>query len=240
MKFAAVVAAAGIGSRLPLSDEIKAKQFLSLSGLPIYLWSVSRFALHRRIEKIALVLSPDCRSIVEHELSSKELAPVAKKVLIVDGGATRQDSVRRSLEALEADNPDYVLVHDAARPFLTDEQIDLSMEKVTEYGACSLAIPVSDTVKKAQDNLIVETIDRTDLFLIQTPQSARFQWLINAHREAATHRLSTTDDAGILEAAGHKVYLIDGSAHNLKLTKPDDLALCQALATIYSPALRPA
>ncbi|MFX9969648.1 2-C-methyl-D-erythritol 4-phosphate cytidylyltransferase, partial [Acinetobacter baumannii] len=70
MKFAAIVAAAGIGSRLPLSDEVKAKQFLSLSGLPIYLWSLSRLALHKKIEKIALVLSPDCRGIVEHELRS--------------------------------------------------------------------------------------------------------------------------------------------------------------------------
>jgi 2-C-methyl-D-erythritol 4-phosphate cytidylyltransferase len=117
--------------------------------------------------------------------------------------------------------------------------IDLSMEKVTEYGACSLAIPVADTIKRAVKSLVVETIDRTDLFLIQTPQSARFQWLINAHRAASTHQVSTTDDAGILEASGHKVYLIPGSAHNLKLTNPDDLALCQALATIYSPALKP-
>ena len=239
MKFAAVVAAAGIGSRLPLSDEVKAKQFLSLSGLPIYLWSVTRLALHKKIEKIALVLSPDCRGIVEHEMRSAALSGIASKIVIVDGGATRQESVWKSLEALKEDNPDYVLVHDAARPFLTEQMIDLSMERVTEYGACSLAVPVADTVKKAHNQLIIETVDRTDLFLIQTPQSARFQWLINAHRSAASHGLSTTDDAGILEAAGHKVYLIEGSAHNLKLTKPDDLALCQALATIYSPALNP-
>jgi 2-C-methyl-D-erythritol 4-phosphate cytidylyltransferase len=239
LKFAAIVAAAGIGSRLPLSHEVKAKQFLSLSGLPIYLWSLTRLALHKRIEKIALVLSPDCRSIVEHELRSPSLVGITDKIIIVDGGATRQESVWHSLEALEPDSPEFVLIHDAARPFLTDAMIDLSMDKVIAYGACSLAIPVADTVKKAEDHLVIETIDRTDLFLIQTPQTARFQWLINAHRAANSHQVSTTDDAGILEASGHKVYLIDGSAHNLKLTKPDDLALCQALATIYSPALKP-
>lgn len=237
MKIAAVVAAAGVGSRLPLPAETKAKQFLSLGGIPVYLWSLSRFALHKKIEKIALVVSPDFREILTRDLADPKLAKIADKVLIINGGATRQESVKLALEALEKDNPEYVLVHDAARPFLTDEMIDASIEGATEYGACTLAVPVSDTVKKSINKIFVETIDRTDLYMIQTPQSARFSWLLEAHRQGASAQLSTTDDGGILEAAGHKVYLIPGSAHNLKLTKLDDLALCNALATIYSPAL---
>jgi 2-C-methyl-D-erythritol 4-phosphate cytidylyltransferase len=238
LKFAAVVAAAGTGTRLPLSKEVRAKQFYSLAGLRIYLWSLSRFALHKQIEKIALVLAPDFRLLVEQELTSLPPEFFGEKILLIDGGATRQESVRKSLEALESFNPEYVIVHDAARPFLTDEMIDTSIARVTEYGAVSLAVPVSDTVKKGSDNVLGETIDRTGLFLIQTPQSALFRWLIDAHRDASGKNLSTTDDAGILEAAGHKVYIVQGSAHNLKLTKPDDLVLCQALATIYSPALK--
>jgi 2-C-methyl-D-erythritol 4-phosphate cytidylyltransferase len=237
LNFAAVVAAAGIGSRLPLPDDIKAKQFLSLGGIPIYLWSLSRFALHKEIEKIALVVSPDFKEIVRRDFADAKVAKIAEKVVIVDGGDTRQESVKRALEALESDHPQYVLVHDAARPFLTDEMIDASIRGVTEYGACTLAVPVSDTVKKAVNKIFVKTVDRADLYQIQTPQSARFEWLLDAHRQGATTQLSTTDDGGILEAAGYKVYLIPGSAHNLKLTKPDDLALCNALATIYSPAL---
>jgi 2-C-methyl-D-erythritol 4-phosphate cytidylyltransferase len=238
LKFAAVVAAAGTGTRLPLSNDVKAKQFYNLGGLPIYLWSLSRLALHKQIEKIALVLAPDFRSLVEQDLASLPPELFGDKVFLIDGGATRQDSVRKSLEALENFNPEYVLVHDAARPFLTDEMIDQSIAQVTEYGACSLAVPVSDTVKKGSADIFGETIDRTGLFLIQTPQSALFRWLLDAHREASGKNLSTTDDAGILQAAGHQVYIVQGSAHNLKLTKPDDLALCQALATIYSPALK--
>jgi 2-C-methyl-D-erythritol 4-phosphate cytidylyltransferase len=234
--FAAVVAAAGTGTRLPLSDQARAKQFYSLAGLPIYLWSLSRLALHKEIEKIALVLAPEFREQVEQDLSAQSVNRFIHKIIIVDGGPTRQDSVRKSLEALESFAPQYVLVHDAARPFLTDEMINESMKKVTECGACSLAVPVADTVKRGASDILGETIDRTGLFLIQTPQSARFEWLIDAHRQASVKNWSTTDDASILEAAGHKVYIVQGSAHNLKLTKPDDLALCQALATIYSPA----
>jgi 2-C-methyl-D-erythritol 4-phosphate cytidylyltransferase len=238
LKFAAVVTAAGTGTRLPLSDKVRAKQFYNLGGWPIYLWSLSRLALHKKIEKIALVLAPDFRELVEQDLASLPPELFSDKVLLIDGGATRQDSVRKSLEALESLNPEYVLVHDAARPFLTEEMIDQSMDLVTEYGACSLAIPVADTVKRGAADILGETIDRTGLYLIQTPQSALFKWLMAAHRHANSNNLSTTDDAGILEAAGHQVYIVQGSAHNLKLTKPDDLALCQALATIYSPALK--
>jgi 2-C-methyl-D-erythritol 4-phosphate cytidylyltransferase len=198
---------------------------------------LSRFALHKKIEKIALVLAPDFRLLVEQDLASLPPA-LGDKVFLVDGGPTRQESVLKSLEALESFNPEYVLVHDAARPFLTDEMIDQSIAQVTEYGACSLAVPVSDTVKKGSADVLGETIERAGLFLIQTPQSALFEWLLGAHREASEKNLSTTDDAAILQAAGHHVYIVQGSAHNLKLTKPDDLALCQALATIYSPALK--
>jgi 2-C-methyl-D-erythritol 4-phosphate cytidylyltransferase len=213
LKFAAVVAAAGTGTRLPLSNEVRAKQFYSLGGLPLYLWSLSRFALHKKIEKIALVLAPDFRSLVEQKLASLPPELFGEKILLVDGGATRQESVWKSLEALGSFNPEYVLVHDAARPFLTEELIDQSIVAVTEYGACSLAVPVSDTVKKGTDNVLGETIDRTGLFLIQTPQSAIFKWLLDAHRDASGKNLSTTDDAGILEAAGHLVYIVQGSAH---------------------------
>ena len=238
MKFAAVVAAAGTGTRLPLSDNVKAKQFYILGGLPIYMWSLSRLALHKQIEKIALVLAPDFRETVEQQVASCGLEVLKSKVVIVDGGATRQESVYKSLQALEDDSPEYVLVHDAARPFLTEEMIDRSIQGVTEYGACSLAVAVADTVKKGENNILGETVDRSNLYLIQTPQSSIFKWLINAHCDAAQSKLSTTDDAGILEASGHRVFIVPGSAHNLKLTKPDDLALCQALASIYSPALK--
>jgi len=138
---------------------------------------------------------------------------------------------------LSADSPEFVLIHDAARPFLSESAINDVLEKVTECGACSLAVPVSDTVKRAKNNLFIETIDRSDLFLIQTPQSARYVWLLKAHQTAISKGLSTTDDAGLLESAGYSVQLVLGAPANLKITKPGDLALCEALTTICQPAL---
>ena len=237
MKYAAIVAAAGIGSRLSQSSNGKAKQFIILANLPLYIWSVTRLGFNPQIEKIALVISSNSRELVESDLKSESLKPILHKLIVIDGGATRQDSVRHGLEAMKEEHPEFVLVHDAARPFITDEMIDSSLAGVTKYGACTLAIPIADTVKRAKNQVVVETIEREDLFLIQTPQAARFDWLLDAHRQAARDGLSTTDDAAILEAAGHKIYLIAGSTHNLKLTKLDDLALCQTLANIYPPAL---
>jgi 2-C-methyl-D-erythritol 4-phosphate cytidylyltransferase len=236
LKFASVLVAAGIGTRFAGLGE-RPKQFLRLRGLPIYLWSLSRLAIHERIEKVVLVLAKDQELVVQDEILRTLPQPMLQKVALVAGGSTRQESVNFGLESLFSDAPEFVLVHDAARPFLSDDLIDPILEKVIGCGACSLAVPVSDTVKRAKNNVFIETIDRGDLFLIQTPQAARYEWLLNAHRIAISKGLSTTDDAGILESAGYRVELVIGSPANLKITKPADLALCEALTTICQPAL---
>ncbi len=230
---AAVVPAAGLGIRFGLSDNVAAKQFLNLLGKPVYVWSVLSLSSHIEIDSVVLVLPSDSLTVVEVELE-RYLQPQAKgKMRLTGGGATRQESVFKGLQILQDNPPDYVLVHDAARPFLCQTLIDRSLKQVRTSGACTVGTLISDTVKRVESGLIKETIDRSELYLIQTPQCSRFDWLLSAHKLAQENQLCTTDDAAILEAAGHRVAIVEGPAYNLKLTKPADLKLAQALAPLF-------
>jgi 2-C-methyl-D-erythritol 4-phosphate cytidylyltransferase len=153
---------------------------------------------------------------------------------VIIGGATRQESVRKGIEHLSesSQSPDFVIIHDAARPFLTNEMIGATIKSVTEHGACTLGIPLTDTIKRVSDGVICETLDRSSLYLIQTPQAGRFDWLLAAHRKAAREKFQTTDDAAILEFGGHAVSIVPGSKYNLKITNPEDMAISEALAPI--------
>jgi 2-C-methyl-D-erythritol 4-phosphate cytidylyltransferase len=162
---------------------------------------------------------------------SEEFA--GKSIKVVPGGATRQESVYLGLVELDNDpRPDYVLVHDAARPFITRELVERSVNGAIEYGAFSTGMPPADTIKRIEGSEIKETLDRSNLILVQTPQGGRFDWLLAAHKKAAIEGAATTDDAAILEAAGHRVSIIRGASFNLKITQPDDLVLAEALADI--------
>jgi 2-C-methyl-D-erythritol 4-phosphate cytidylyltransferase len=230
---AAVVPAAGIGSRFALTDNGRTKQFFKLRGRPTYIWSLSTLTAHELIDAVMLVLSSAtaCKQVQE-EVETYLSDAQARKVYYTTGGETRQQSVLHGLVAL-ADTerkPDYVLVHDAARPFLTSWLITSSIKAARESGAFTLGVPVTDTIKRIKGGVIQETLDRSDIYAIQTPQGGKFQWLLDAHRKAEQESFSTTDDAAILEYAGHKVIIVDGSAYNIKLTKQEDIRLCEALA----------
>jgi 2-C-methyl-D-erythritol 4-phosphate cytidylyltransferase len=131
----------------------------------------------------------------------------------------------------QTDKPEYVLIHDAARPFVTDAIITDIISAVTIHGACTAAIACSDTVNTVNGGTLGETLDRGQLALIQTPQAARFDWLYSAHELACKNGSATTDDASVLQAAGHKVYTIKGSSYNIKITEPADLVLAEAIAS---------
>jgi len=230
---AAVVPAAGIGSRFSLTDSGRAKQFFKLVGRPTYIWSLSTLCGHPSVDVVMLVLSQATAcELVQEEVETFLSKEQAKKVLYTTGGETRQQSVLRGLVALSnrEQKPDYVLVHDAARPFLTRSLITSSINAARESGAFTLGIPVTDTIKRIKDGVIQETLDRSDVYVIQTPQGGKFQWLLDAHLRAEQESFSTTDDAAILEYAGHKVIIVDGSGYNIKLTKQEDIRLCEALA----------
>ena len=147
------------------------------------------------------------------------------------GGATRQASVRAGLEALRATRPDFVLIHDAARPFLTGALISRAIDAAAEYRAAVPAVPVADTVKKVDEReSVIETLDRSRLRLVQTPQAFAFDLIIEAHHRAATAgRDDFTDDAALAEWAGHRVTVFPGETTNVKLTTNDDFIRAEAL-----------
>jgi 2-C-methyl-D-erythritol 4-phosphate cytidylyltransferase/2-C-methyl-D-erythritol 2,4-cyclodiphosphate synthase len=153
--------------------------------------------------------------------------------MVVPGGATRQDSVRAGLEALAGDPPDIVLVHDAARPFIPPGTIAALVAALRTHGGAIPAVAVADTLKRGSGGVITATVDRAGLFRAQTPQAFRYPLLLALHRAAAP---GATDDAGVLEAAGHTVAFVPGHDDNIKITFPEDLA---RMERILSPALLP-
>jgi 2-C-methyl-D-erythritol 4-phosphate cytidylyltransferase/2-C-methyl-D-erythritol 2,4-cyclodiphosphate synthase len=206
MKVAAILVAAGSGSRF--GGDV-AKQFLRVANKPVI-----RHAAERLVGHVSLLQPVGEAEPIEAALHGLPVLPV------VAGGATRQDSVRNGLEALAAYAPDYVLIHDAARPYVPPDTIDALLAELREAAGAIPAAPVADTLKRVDRGIIVETVPRAGLFRAQTPQAFRFQTLLAAHRSGIS---GTTDDASLLEAVGESVAVVPGSEDNIKLTYPEDL-----------------
>jgi 2-C-methyl-D-erythritol 4-phosphate cytidylyltransferase/2-C-methyl-D-erythritol 2,4-cyclodiphosphate synthase len=218
---AAVVVAAGRGLRA--GGEIP-KQYRSLSGAPVIRQSLAMFVDHAEVGLVQAVIHPDDAELCANAATGMQLlAPVF-------GGKTRQDSVRAGLEALAAYQPSIVLVHDAARPFASAQLVSRAIAAATRDGAAIPGLAVTDTVKTINaEGQVAETLDRTRLRTIQTPQAFRFADLLNAHRKAdAAGRHDFTDDAALTEWAGMPVSVFEGESGNIKLTTPDDFARMEA------------
>ena len=217
----AVIPAAGRGSRLGGTR----KQFRVLGDAPVLVHTVRRFTTHPSIDALVVVTGSDAVSRVEELLSD---AGVAEACRVVAGGETRQESVASGLAALPAEIQ-VVLVHDAVRPFVTARSITGVVEGVYREGAAALAIPVSDTLRRAESGAFGETVDRRDLYRMQTPQGFRREWLQEAHRRAGSDGVVETDDVALVQRCDHAVKLVRGSAHNIKITTPADWELAQML-----------
>ncbi|MBN8891419.1 MAG: bifunctional 2-C-methyl-D-erythritol 4-phosphate cytidylyltransferase/2-C-methyl-D-erythritol 2,4-cyclodiphosphate synthase [Acetobacteraceae bacterium SCN 69-10] len=218
-RLAALLLAAGTGSRFGADAP---KQFLPLAGKPVLRHAAE--ALARAGATVQPVGDP---AAIAAALEGMPHLPS------VQGGATRQDSVRRGLAALEAHAPDIVLVHDGARPVIPDGTIPALLAALRTHSGAIPAVPVADTLKRAEADVIAATVPREGLFRAQTPQAFRFPLLLALHRAAPP---GATDDASILEAAGHAVALVAGSEDNIKLTYPEDRV---RLERILAPALLP-
>ncbi len=221
MRVAAILVAAGSGSRFG-SD--RPKQFATLAGKPVVRWAAEALAPHVGwLQPVgdAALLGPALAGM-DH------LAPVP-------GGATRQDSVRAGLEALAAHAPEMVLVHDGARPFLPASTIPALLDALARHPGAIPAVPVADTLKRAEAGTISGTVPRDGLFRAQTPQAFRFGTLLDLHRRGAGP-VAATDDAALLEAAGLAVGLVAGHEDNIKLTYPEDAVRLQR---VLAPPLQP-
>lgn len=208
---ASLIVAAGRGVR---AGGGVPKQYRPLGGRPLLAHAVAAFAKHPRIARIQVVIDPEDRALYDAAVEGYTLPePVA-------GGARRQDSARHGLLALKENPPDLVLIHDAARPFVDEDVITRVLDALADHDGAIPALAASDTLKRAENGLIVETVARDGLFGAQTPQGFRFGAICEAHAFAAGKAL--TDDAAVAEVAGLSVALVEGSPDNIKLTSPED------------------
>jgi 2-C-methyl-D-erythritol 4-phosphate cytidylyltransferase/2-C-methyl-D-erythritol 2,4-cyclodiphosphate synthase len=214
----ALVVVAGQGSRFggPLP-----KQYLPLGSTTLLRHSVAALASHPRIANVLVAIRPEDRAPFDSAVAGLRVIPP------VAGGTTRQDSVRLGLEALAAYRPERVLIHDGARPFPDTKLVDRVIDGLDRAVAAIPCLPLRDTIKRAEDGLIRETIDRSALWRAQTPQGFHFEAILAAHRAAIGRAL--TDDAAVAEAAGLAPLIVEGSEDNLKVTTPQDLAAAERL-----------
>jgi 2-C-methyl-D-erythritol 4-phosphate cytidylyltransferase len=227
----AIVAAAGAGTRLGMGS----KALLSLNGKTLVARAVELFEALEEIGRIVVVAPAGREEFVRRQLEA--LAPT-KPVLVCAGGDTRQQSVRAGLAALGS--CDYVLVHDAARPLASPALVRRVLAATMESGAAIPGLPPRDAVKRVERGRLVESMDRSRLVLVQTPQGFRFQLLERAHFEAADAGLSGDDDGQLVAAAGHPVAIVEGEPTNIKLTTEEDLQLLDAILRRQEAGKEPA
>jgi 2-C-methyl-D-erythritol 4-phosphate cytidylyltransferase len=222
MSVAAVLVAAGSGERL---GHGMPKALVTLCGRTILDWAVEAFAGHPELDE--LVIAAPAAAV--ETIACTVAAPCPLPCAVVPGGASRTESVRRGLAAL-ADRPDFVLVHDAARPLVPARLIsDVVAALRAGSDAVIPVLPVADTVKRVADDLVLATLDRAELRRVQTPQGFRAAILQAAY--AAAPELVATDDAGVVEAYGAKVSTVLGDEAAFKITTPYDLRLAELLAS---------
>lgn len=212
-----VIVAAGTGSRMNMGIN---KQFIKLEGKEIIAYTIEKFYNNSNIEDIVVVVKED-----ESEFFKKEILDKYnfKNVKIAYGGKERQDSVYNGLKLLD-EKCDVVLIHDGARPFVSDKIIDKSIEEAKEHKAIVVGVPVKDTIKVIDnDKNIVDTPNRSALWAVQTPQTFDYNILIDAYKDAFKNKFYGTDDAMLVERIGYKVKMLEGSYNNIKITTQEDL-----------------
>lgn len=223
-KASAIVVAAGSGSRMNAGIN---KQYMLLGGKPVLAYTLEAFERSELISEIIVVINNE-----EHkQFEDCILIPYkfSKIKSVTYGGSTRQESVYNGLIKV-TEEIEIVAVHDGARPFVTPDIISNSITAAERSGAACTGVPVKDTIKKADQNRIVEeTPDREFLWAIQTPQTFKKEILINAHEKAKADGFSGTDDSVLVERLGYKVQMVMGSYSNIKITTPEDLAFAEAL-----------
>jgi 2-C-methyl-D-erythritol 4-phosphate cytidylyltransferase / 2-C-methyl-D-erythritol 2,4-cyclodiphosphate synthase len=215
MAVAAVIVAGGSGIRagggLP-------KQYQLIGGRPMIWWTLKAFLEHPAIKFVQAVINPEHSELFEEATRNLKLAPV------IHGGANRQDSCRIGVAACLAANCSKVLIHDAARPFVSADLISRVVAELDHVDAVIPGMPVADTIKAAPGGVVERTVDRKGLWAVQTPQGFKLSAIHDAHQKAFVHHLEgLTDDASVAEAYGIHVRIISGREANRKLTTSEDM-----------------
>jgi 2-C-methyl-D-erythritol 4-phosphate cytidylyltransferase len=223
----AILPAAGLGTRMGAETP---KQFLELDGVPLVVFTLRRLAACPEISEFLLATLADEEASLSARVAKESLG---RPVRVVRGGGSRQESVGNALVECGTD-AEIVLVHDAVRPLVTPEQTSRAIAAAREHGAAIVGIPALDTVKEVKRThlpgdiaLITATIPRERVVLAQTPQAFRADLLRRAYENAARDGISASDEAGLVERLGVDVFVVPGSARNLKVTRPGDMELAR-------------
>lgn len=219
-----IILAGGKGKRMNSSVS---KQFIEIKGKPIIYHTIKKFNDNKRIDNIVVVLSEEEVEYFKENILKKYSLRVDK---IVVGGKERQDSVYNGLKSLENSETDIVLIHDGARPFISNKIIEDGIKYASIYGACAPGVMPKDTIKvKNEKNFSVKTPDRATLMAIQTPQVFKFNEILECHEKVKLDGVVVTDDTMVAEKYGYKVYIYNGEYTNIKVTTPEDLILGEKL-----------
>lgn len=221
MTYTVVIPAAGKGKRMNAG---KNKLLLELDGRPLVVHTLSVFEKDPDCEEIVVVANSEEKETIRSLTSRYGISKVRQ---IVSGGAERQNSVYEGLKACGDEG--IVLIHDGARPFVTMSLIHRLTLEAEENGAAIPAVPLKDTVKRAENGMVKETLERSSLWAVQTPQAFRLSLIKKAHELAAADGLAATDDAALLEHVGFPVSIVSSDFDNIKITTPDDLVTARAI-----------
>ena len=223
-KVTVIITAAGTGSRFTAdSAGAKPKQYMSLLGKPVILHSLLVINKSKLVSGITVSAETGYFGVL-HTLREKNR--ILKLNRLIEGGKTRFHSVRNAFR--EISGCDLVLVHDAARPNITTQFIDRLINHALEYGNTIPGLKVSDTVKLCRNEIVKETVNRENLWLVQTPQVFRYNDLLKAYSKCG-NKTYFTDEASLIEFAGYKVNICEGLRNNIKITTPEDLAVLKKL-----------
>ena len=236
MKVIVIIAAAGLGTRMapPGAKRVKAgtsKQFTELCGTPILIHTLRKFCASPEVSEIFIALRKNEIGPFRARLTKVSADVTQKPIQLVEGGEHRQSSVANALAAVSAGSDDIVLIHDAVRPFVTEQIIQDVIHAAQKHGAAIAAMPAVDTVKQvdrtADGAIVSATMPRERLVMAQTPQGFRYDVIKKAFDEAAADGFLGTDEASLVERSGHEVAVVMGSPKNIKITNPSDLELAE-------------
>jgi len=228
MFVSAIIVAAGKSKRL---GKRVSKAVFKLNSRPVIAYSLDVLNEHPQIKEVIVVVNPGNIESIRGIIKKNK---IGKAVRIVLGGRERQDSVLNGLRQI---NPkaNFVLIHDAARPFITKGLVSLVIKEALKSKAAIVGVPVKATIKRVKKGLIVDkTLDRKDLWEIQTPQVFAKNLILKAYRDFGGFKV--TDDAMLVEKSGKRVKMVLGAHHNIKITTPEDLVIAKGIARLWKPA----
>ncbi|MBP8987500.1 MAG: 2-C-methyl-D-erythritol 4-phosphate cytidylyltransferase [Spirochaetes bacterium] len=225
MKHYAIILAGGLGQRM---DSAVPKQFLALDDKPIIIWSIEAFYTSSLFDAIIIAIHPDYHKTLQTLLHEYNIQTT---VTITNGGKTRQQSCYNALCSLQCSDNDIVLIHDAARPFITQTMLKNCINTTVQYGACGIYTPVKETIAIIKEDSVVEVLPRNTICAAQTPQCFYYSIIMDAHKKALADSITdATDDISLVLMAGYPVKAITGNYyHNIKITTTEDIAIAHAI-----------